>query len=403
MTYVQFKNTTLKIWNEYYSFLSNYIRNDSSFNKAKKNQVFLFPTDIIFTRSDNHFIAEFFGASKKFNALKYKENKVLTSEEYFYQFSVSDEQKKKVAFLDFPNLKLTNIVFGIKYDGLDINKRYPNVDFSSFTKGIQNFISENVEIPFYFGEKFETMLIHNTAIFNKKNNYHRFKYILNLSMADKKIDIQTYEKSLKVELEKDVKNHSIVRGIIQCESKEIEKRNLFNQFANIYSSNYRETTIGDFLNKNPDIIKKGLNCDSFLYEQELKWIEGNPDSNEKSIRPDLLLKKKDENLYDICDLKLSNKGITRKKHNRRRLYDYPQDGISQLSNYEDYFKFEANKSYALDNFKINTLNPKLYLIVGSYENFNYDEVKEALRSTKENYIMIDYDTLNMKFLFSKEK
>ncbi len=84
-------------------------------------------------------------------------------------------------------------------------------------------------------------------------------------------------------------------------------------------------------------------------------------------------------------------------------YDYVYEGISQLANYEDYFKYEQNKQYALENKSITVDDPRLYLIVGNCENFHDSDVAEASRmlekrkGSDKKYVLIDYDTLNAMF------
>ena len=67
---------------------------------------------------------------------------------------------------------------------------------------------------------------------------------------------------------------------------------------NIYSfQKLRETTIGEFLNKNNLIMKNAFKSENIIYEPELEWLEGNTDTNEKSINPDFLIKREDDILH----------------------------------------------------------------------------------------------------------
>lgn len=182
-----------------------------------------------------------------------------------------------------------------------------------------------------------------------------------------------------------------------------EGATLAGQFVNIFLiPSLPETTIGKFLVENPTFVKRAFSCKNFLYEKELEWIEGNPNPDEKSIRPDLMLEK-ENGFYDICDLKtaaLSKQRITRGEHRRRRFIDYVHEGMAQLGNYEDYFKFEKNRAYAFSKFKIKVDQPNLILVVGNYENAPRNEIEEASRMLRPNFQIIDYDTLNSMFLNS---
>ena len=76
---------------------------------------------------------------------------------------------------------------------------------------------------------------------------------------------------------------------------------------------------------------------------------------------------------------------------------YPS--LGDLSSYE-YFSYEKNRNHAYSKYKIKVNDPKLYLVVGSYDNVNDEEVREACRSHKDDLVIIDYDTLNSFFLKS---
>src|SRR5207248_10770483 len=91
------------------------------------------------------------------------------------------------------------------------------------------------------------------------------------------------------------------------------------------------------------------------------------------------------------------KSITKGTHKRRRFIDYVNEGIAQLNNYRDYFSYEMNRNHAFSKYKIKVQEPKLYLIVGSYDNVNDAEVREACRSHRDDLAIIDYDTLNSLF------
>ncbi len=177
---------------------------------------------------------------------------------------------------------------------------------------------------------------------------------------------------------------------------------LSGQFANMFLiPKVRETTIGEFLKANSQIINKAFDCQRFVYEPDLEWIEGNekyPD--EKTINPDLMIERED-GFFDIVDLKTikdESKRITTGQHKRRRFIDYVSEGIAQLSNYKEYFTYEKNRSHAFAKYGIKVDNPKLILVVGSYDNVNAEEVREACRAYKEDLEIRDYDTLNTSYL-----
>ena len=95
---------------------------------------------------------------------------------------------------------------------------------------------------------------------------------------------------------------------------------------------------------------------------------------------------------------MNKKRTTKGKHKRRRFIDAVNEGVAQLANYEEYFNFEKNRDYAYTKFGVKIKNPTIYLIVGNYANIIEDEINEAKRMLKENYKIIDYDTLRNMYL-----
>jgi hypothetical protein len=246
-----------------------------------------------------------------------------------------------------------------------------------------------------FSENFQSFFINNCVLVNSLNEFYRVKDIVHMTIINK-----DYSKDLYIlELNKNL-NEDMLFGVKYCKEEKIEDY-VLSQFVNTFLiPNVRETTIGEFLSKNSSFLQKALSCEKFLYEKELEWIEGNPNLDEKFINPDILLKNED-GYFNICDLKLpklDKKNLTKGKHKRRRFVDNVQEGIAQLANYEEYFRFDRNKEFAKSKYNIEVHNPELILIVGNYENLKAEEVREAARSLKSNYRIIDYDTLNALFL-----
>ncbi len=104
--------------------------------------------------------------------------------------------------------------------------------------------------------------------------------------------------------------------------------------------------------------------------------------------------------FDIYDLKtaaIDKQSITKGGHRRRRFIDYVQEGIAQLVNYKEYFKFEKNQQLAQQKYKIKVSEPTLILVVGNYDNAEKEEIREASRTLPEKCYIIDYDTLNAMF------
>ena len=63
-----------------------------------------------------------------------------------------------------------------------------------------------------------------------------------------------------------------------------------------------------------------------------------------------------------------------------------------------YFSFPENAIAAQEKYRISVRNPKLILVVGSYDNAPFSEVSQASRQLRPNIEIIDYDTLNAMFI-----
>lgn len=169
------------------------------------------------------------------------------------------------------------------------------------------------------------------------------------------------------------------------------------------SNGVHETSIGAFLSAHPEIITKGLSCLNFYYEPTFPWLEHDGSVEDKFINPDLLVQRLDGH-FDIVDLKLAGlekKKLTKGQRKRRRFIDYVSEGLAQLANYEFYCSFDKNKEFIYNKYGIPVDRPKLHLVVGSQENVDPAEVREALRTyDSDRFSVIDYDSLVRAYLIS---
>jgi hypothetical protein len=155
----------------------------------------------------------------------------------------------------------------------------------------------------------------------------------------------------------------------------------------------RETNIGEFLKAHPETIKKAFKTSHFEYEPYLEWIEHDGSVQDRAINPDLMVRR-DDGFYDIYDLKtalLTKKNIVKGERKRRRFIDCVEEGVAQLSNYREYFQYPKNQEFAKSKYGIEVNEPKLVLLVGSWENTDKRQIVEACRRYK-NANIIDFDT-----------
>jgi hypothetical protein len=186
-----------------------------------------------------------------------------------------------------------------------------------------------------------------------------------------------------------------------CVSDDNERRQLLaGHLQSLYlTQSLHETTLGEFFKLHPDIVCRAFNTDKFHYEPYLQWVEHDGTCTDEAINPDLLVRRGD-GFYDIYDLKTSlvNKGnVTKGGRKRRRFIDYVEEGVAQLANYREYFKYSGNALLAKEKYEVEVRSPNLILVVGSWENSNVQEVQQACRRYPDVKI-IDYDTLCHLFL-----
>ncbi len=319
-----------------------------------------------------------------------------------YQFGV--QENKNIGW-ELENHILTNLFFTTENDSNFLDERFP------FHKryGSRFILTNCKEFVLSFSPKFRFSIFNDCLIGNKNGNIHRIKHINLMIILNKKARKKDYLSLLNIETKESLQignafvDTSFFYGVKTSRTDLQEKSFLAGQFANIFLlPGLRETTIGEFINKNRDIILKAFSCKSLLYEPTFEWIEGSSDTNEKNINPDLIVESRDGR-FDIYDLKtalLEKNNITKGGQRRRRFIDYVYEGIAQLANYEKYFTFEGNKQLVRNKYNIEVSNPDLILVVGNYENVRPEEIEQAKRALRSNYYIIDYDTLNAMFLKS---
>lgn len=163
----------------------------------------------------------------------------------------------------------------------------------------------------------------------------------------------------------------------------------------ILTEGLHETFIGDFVNRHPEIIYNFFGGSHHVYEPTLKWIQHDGTVERRSINPDLFIRRSD-GFYDIVDFKLGRPDkarLTKGRRERRSFSSYIDSGIHQLVHYDEYFSYEDNASYALQEHGIVVHEPNLYLIVGNRENLPYYEKAQALEAYRDRINIIDYESL----------
>ncbi len=411
MKFGTFKKISLSKSNCYFQTVQHYIETTCKFNNL--GEKVLFPNLVLFTETREHFLAEFFGMNEKFHALDEKTHKEKSVVNYLSQDKLISEGEKERFILEGGiNGGVSGIFIRRELDYEILRKRFP-FHQKLWSETAQFVLQGGNGYYFDFRDTFKHCYLNNCTLGNRFENIHRIKHILFMLIVNKNLDKGEYQSWLDTTLSLSLSNRfqaplstsfeetldslNSLFGIQVVDSQRKKMSLLTSQFANFFLiPGVAETSIGEFLRKNAALVRSAFSCKSFIYQRQLPWIEGNPDVNERMIIPDLMLERED-GCFDICDLKLTKherSSITKGPRRRRRFIDYVYEGISQLANYEDYFKYEANAELASSKFGIKISNPRLFLIVGSYENAIDKEIQEAARSLPDNFYILDYDTVN---------
>ncbi|MCV3286027.1 hypothetical protein [Aeromonas veronii] len=386
MLFEKFVYEVKDIWNSYLKYISDM---DTQGNLDSKGGSILYPNILLVTNCSGFYIAELVGAVRKYQGLTLKIHKEKSIYRYLNQFD--DSEPEPCVHLDGAGIGFRFLCLAQEADFEAVSERFPSIELYGSKL---NRIGGKGSV-FSFGEHFESCSIENCVLVNRLEHLYRCKNILSAYLFKSKI---TKEKLTGFFNEVLGKNE--VKGVHTTQGNTEERVFVAGQLQNMYLlPGLHETTIGEFLNLHPEIIKTAFKTDHFEYEPYLEWIEHDGTCDDVAINPDLLIKRGD-GFYDIYDLKtaaLTKKNITKGGRKRRRFIDYVEEGVAQLANYKEYFSYPKNAEHASKKYGVMIKDPKLVLVVGSWENSSLEEVSQARRRYPDIEI-IDYDTFCHLFI-----
>lgn len=354
-----------------------------------------YPTTILCAKTDEAFSVELVGASEETLPLKIKKYSKLSFEKLVSYYEKIENSNAKFKFAKKGSGLINIFIANVDESNKEKLERFPITE--KFKTKI--FGSRDVQNLFSFNDDFLTARLSNTVIVTCRDSILRARHIYEMLIFGNEITEDELQQNLNEYLEFSSDGDPILG--IQKINKDIDLKGIKISYLHnmILRNEIHETTIGDYLNENKDIILNTLGHTSSIYEPTLNWIEKTPDNTDKSINPDFLLQRKD-GFYDICDLKkglVNKQNLTKGERRRRRFIDAVNEGIAQLDNYAEYFTFEENAKHAEEKYGVITNNPVKILIVGNMENTNDEEVKQALRG-RPDLLVIDYDSIISMFL-----
>jgi hypothetical protein len=386
MLYEKFIKETRHWWNVYLNYV---YEQQQRGNINSKGGIILYPNIILVTRAKGLFVAELIGAQKIFNSLLLLRHKDTTIYRYLSQFD--DSEPDPLFHLDSADNSFRGGFFAQGADLEVVKNRFPFIEL--FPGGMIR--TGGSGSLFSFGPNFTSCNIENSVLINRRENLFRCKNILELFIFKNSIT----RKEL-YEFFKRLTNGGQVKGVHTVPSEKEESLIVSGHLQSMYLfPGLRETTIGEFINIHPEVIKGAFKTTHFLYEPYMEWVEHDGTVEDEAINPDLMVRRED-GLYDIYDLKtaLLEKGsIVKGPRKRRRFIDYVEEGAAQLSNYREYFNYNKNRQRAKEKYGIDVLNPKLVLITGNWDNASSIEIDEACRRYNDISI-IDFDTFAHLFI-----
>lgn len=368
--------------------------------------VCLYPSIILFTETDTHYVVEFLGAQRRYRDVRVKRhrqpsfNQVLASFNFdrpvVYLLGTGDSRKT--------NLELVLEGFACLNSRLidKMNSRYPRLRemFNSLmASDLSGWFADNPGAEAYAsvdGECIDnTLVIKNCVLSSTLGETVRVRHTNFLLAVSRRLDAD--------EVAATVADHLTIRRItnerlagVQIVPEGSQERIILSaQFSNLFLQKTKEVTLSQFLEDHTDALKAALKAELIWFQARLPWREGNDDSGEQYIQPDIIIRRYD-GIWQIIDLRLpliTRTSITKGAHKRRRFIDDAYEGISQLANYAQYFEFPANREAAEQI--LGTMpesSPATVLIVGNVENVREAEVLQAKRSHSEVEIM-SFDTL----------
>jgi hypothetical protein len=390
MLFDKFVRETVSWWNRYLAWIADQQKRG---NLDSKGGTVLFPNILLVIEVRGFLIAELIGARKEFTKLTVKRHKEKSIYRYLSQFD--DDVPDPLIHLNAAHNGFRFICLAQEADFEIVKKRFPFIDL--FPAKL-NRVGGKGSV-FSFGENFSSCFVENSVLINRRENIYRCKNILELFIVNKSIT-----KKELVSLFEYATKENEVKGVHTVSKGKEESLIVGGHLQSMYLfPGLGETTIGEFIQSHPETVKTAFKTSHFEYEPYLEWLEHDGTVDDEAINPDLLVKR-DDGFYDIYDLKtaaLEKTNIVKGKRKRRRFIDYVEEGVAQLANYREYFKYPKNRELAKDKYGIEIDNPKLVLIVGNWENTDLTEIDQACRRYHDINI-VDFDTFAHLFLGTEE-
>ncbi|GAA1606921.1 hypothetical protein GCM10009789_71550 [Kribbella sancticallisti] len=184
-------------------------------------------------------------------------------------------------------------------------------------------------------------------------------------------------------------------GTLSVPRGEAEQTLKRDPFASTYLlHDLQKNTVGDFLQQHEDILLSAFDATQLIREPIL---ERQDDAGAAAITPDFILERADGS-HIIGDLKLPLLQTEPGGKKRRRSLTVPE-GLSRLTQYDEYFGSPENRAFVKTKYGIEVNEPRKLLVIGSHETVDPTDVDQAAQTTSVE--IIDYDTILRLHLAAK--
>ncbi|MGY1502948.1 hypothetical protein ACW4TU_41340 [Streptomyces sp. QTS52] len=397
ISFAEFIETTKAIIEKHFAIVDRLMASGQM--KASDGGIFLFPSTILYTETNTHYSFELIGAMRKRQGFHIKERHTDSLNQVVNNFTPTADT---LYIMGTPNGESTNVFMWYKDANLmsehpdgPLNKRFPGVQAFAAQSTLLG-MSDRVSHLAINAECLKAVAFENCMLASRSGGLARPK-LINFMYASS-IEQDSAEVTSDLARIAPAKGVRVV-GVQAVSSGHAAAVRAAAGFATLYLQGAGETTITTLLEKHSDMIEKVFDADLVFYQPVLPWVEGNPDPGEVSIQPDVLLRTMGGD-WKIIEFKLpllDKKSLTAKGHKRRRLIFSVDDGVRQLANYEEYFAFTGNLAAAQKALGVLPDIPQLALVVGSDENFDGEEVRQATRLMRP-FDIIDYDSFIRMYL-----
>ncbi|WP_375415911.1 Shedu anti-phage system protein SduA domain-containing protein [uncultured Hymenobacter sp.] len=398
MKFHQFVNVTHSWWSSHFKKVAQHQQEGTLIKRRPIEysggvEIILYPNIILVSEIGGLYVAELIGASEFYQGLTLKRHKEDSLNRYLNQFEDSGEkQNPSMTISGTSRVEVLDVCLAQGGDITSLRHRFPYLELYptilSWGDGSGGPIVFQDDFTGHFTMINGVLINHSGSLFRSKNISSLF--IVPNTTTEGYLLSNVFEAA----------NKESIRGIQVVETDKA-KLLVAGQLQSMYLfPGLRETTIGEFIKRHPDIVHKAFKTDYFEYEPSFEWLEHDGTCTDRFINPDLMIKRAD-GLFDIYDLKkalLTKDSITRGERSRRTFIAEVEDGLAQLANYAEYFTYKSNIDYAFSKYGVEVSNPRLVLIIGSFDNVNIIEVNQACRKYRTEISVIDYDTFCNMFL-----